>query len=53
MRHNAVGMGAVSKANPKAHARLANLIDARRIALAEMPAPTEGAADATILAAGE
>ena len=53
VRHNAVAMGAVSKANPKAHARLANLIDQRRIALAEMPAPTEGAADATILDAGD
>jgi hypothetical protein len=53
VRHNAVAMGGVSKANPKAHARLANLIDQRRIALAEMPAPTEGAADATILDAGD
>jgi len=53
VRHNAVAMGAVSKANPKAHARLANLIDQRRIALAEMPAPTEGTADATILDAGD
>jgi hypothetical protein len=53
VRHNAVAMGAVSKANPKAHARLANLIDQRRIALAEMPAPVEGAADATILDAGD
>jgi len=53
VRHNAVAMGGVSKSNPKAHARLANLIDQRRIALAEMPAPTEGAADATILDAGD
>jgi hypothetical protein len=53
VRHNAVAMGGVSKANPKAHARLANLIDQRRIALAEMPAPVEGAADATILDAGD
>jgi len=53
VRHNAVAMGAVSKANAKAHARLANLIDQRRIALAEMPVPIEGAADATILDAGD
>jgi len=53
VRHNAVAMGGVSKSNPKAHARLANLIDQRRIALAEMPAPVEGAADATILDAGD
>jgi hypothetical protein len=53
VRHNAVAMGGVSKANPKAHARLANLIDQRRIALAEMPAPAEGAADTTILDAGD
>ena len=53
VRHNAPGMGNIAKANPKAHARLANLIDQRRIALAEMPAPTEGAADATILDAGD